>query len=88
MFHEIDRVLFFCFSFTVSSQIKFSLGLNLSTFSMYKMSSEQESNILLVSVVEQYEELYNYNVEKYSNRQSQEKAWQVVADQVKSTGRF
>lgn len=52
------------------------------------MSSEQESNILLVSVVEQYEELYNYNVEKYSNRQSQEKAWQVVADQVKSTGRF
>lgn len=84
MFHEIDRVLFFCFSFTVSSQIKFSP----STFSMYKMSSEQESNILLVSVVEQYEELYNYNVEKYSNRQSQEKAWQVVADQVKSTGRF
>lgn len=51
------------------------------------MNNDQEFNIGFVSVVEQYEELYNYNMEKYSNRQSQEKAWQNVAEQVKSTGR-
>lgn len=52
------------------------------------MKDDEEFNVEFVSVIEKHEVLYNYKLEKYSNRNFKEKAWQQVAAEVKCTGEF
>lgn len=50
------------------------------------MKDDEEFNVMFVLVIEKHDVLYNYNWEKYSNRNAKELAWQQVAIEVKCTG--
>lgn len=51
-----------------------------------KIRDDEEFNVMFVLMNEKYEVLYNYKMEKYSNRNTKEIAWQKVALEVKCTG--
>ncbi|XP_050306927.1 uncharacterized protein LOC126743751 [Anthonomus grandis grandis] len=49
------------------------------------MKDDEAFNVMFVLVIEKHEVLYNYKLEKYSNRNAKESAWQQVAIEVKYT---
>lgn len=52
------------------------------------MRDDIEFNIKFCELVENHPELYDYNQSSYSNRSVQDKAWELIAQELNESGMF
>lgn len=50
------------------------------------MKDDPDFNIRFVSIIEQNQCIYDYNIKEYASRTTQDKAWEKIGKEVQATG--